>query len=1215
MPALPDNLWMEFLNFHYCCNLPLSTTNTCFLNTFVYNSDFNPKMIKELLCEIFYRENKLRYILIAECPDYSRYQGMPEPNYYCLEEFSVVFYPKCFSVNSCPNTQKLHVIMRDDMLPRMRYRKALPEDNDDIIDIADKDRPDLKEELGEYYIAEELLANTKSLLIVAEINNVTAGFVWLSDNVNLLALLENYYLQSYGNLLKFNTRERFKEKILFVSTAQKRPLEKLFTTEIINQIYKYVGEISNIENVSNLSLCSHKVESNEGDIVVINEKRFQRQLVLKKWEEFNEKIKSSDYYVQLRRRQFGFYYNIPNGQHYAPFDANSNVFVIHLFGLKSPHDHRRIFRFLSSGFAAFPDKDYCLFSINVANHITPTLFEILKYFISVARRPDCLIDEHLFITHRSAVYGDISLFPVTPDDVKPIKKLILEESSEGRFSSQQKARSGISTTDDRFSFKSHLSERSGSYMEISANQHDLDHVTDILKHIFEDPFSEYAGYTIRCGDSSRPKQDNTIVGFVIVRPFHLNYYLRKHFHIYGEDEFQNFLKAEVIILKIHPFFHFQSDLIFRELSRQTCYRCFYYFRPTDHYYLSNDLVASMQPLEPRRVKRIWFNYLKSAPKSSRSDDRLHLNIDILHDKVAVFIHNLRPCVNFGNQMNIVILGFNDICKAFLRLMIFTWHHFSDHKLATINCSPQLNITVICGPGIMEADYENAFKCKTCSKENSKNCWIDFYNSDDFITDVCERMDLRAWIKFVNGKIAAIDTEEQLITMKTGCEIYYETLLLMCGTEFGENIFQNRTPPPNYCHINNRFDKIIFYHKLDILLNDLHGNATKSLIVYGSHVKTFEFINFLLKHGVKAEEIHLVVPYSVEERKMDLRLNNSAKDDRIMGILREMIEDLGVQIYDQMNLSDYTLYDDNGNLREIKFKKFLSNEQVTMECDLFISFEEVLIAGPLIKIFQKSGINTQDNFVLVNDKYQTSAPNIYAMGNFIKHEVEPNHQYRFVSSQEAAEKIIQSLDLMGDQKNIFNVDEKFSRPSYFQAQLPMDFFLVKVTIPKRYLANHLDNEYSFPMVTYYDEDFSRVKLNEHGVVEEIVIVTKKKLNFDFLKFFCGCHELLLNNMKSRWYLKDIRNFLDFFQEHWTEVLMHKNFNDLRIINKIIITDVAKEIMKKNLDRNGRLKLFYNFGKTIGLNRQLEYTFLEFLREHREDFYTEVALPEDFPNIKI
>ncbi|XP_065369067.1 cilia- and flagella-associated protein 61-like [Calliphora vicina] len=1219
IPALPDDLWLDFLNFHYCYNLPLNPTNTCFLNKFVFNNSYNPEMIKQLLCEIFYRENKLRYIVVAECPDYRRYPEKDNQNYSCLEAFSMIFYPKCFSVISCANTQKIHVIMRDSVLPQMRYRKALPEDNDDIVDVIDHDRPDLKEQLGEYYIAEELLSDAKSLLIVTEINNITAGFIWLNDNIRLLPLLENYNLQAFGNLLKFNTQERFKEKLLYVTTAKKRPLEKLFTTESVNQIYKGVGEITNMENISNLSICSHRIESHEGRIVAVNEKRFMRELILKRWEELNEQIKSYDYYVQLRRRQFGFYYNIPDGQTHASYDSRSNVFVIQLFGLVGSHDPRRIFRFLLTAFAAFPNKDYCLLSISVANHMTLALFEMLKYFIRVTPRPDCRIDEQLFITHRSAVYGDISVFPLRPQDVDDIKTILKEESSNSYTFPKRTARSRISTIADRISFKSYLSQRSDSYEELTANQYDLQQVSDILKSIFKDPFSVYKCFTIRCGDSTRSEDDNKLVGFVIVRPFHLSYYLRKHYHVNNGDEFQNFFKAELVILKLHHFFCFQADLIFHELARQTNYYYFYYFRSTDRNYLSNDLVASMQPLEPRRIQKLWFNILgkdfKAEISPSASDinkKMIMINTDLLNDHFAVFTHNLRPSINFGNSTNIVILGFTDICKAFLRLMIFSWHNLSKNSQATTNCLPQLNITVICSPGIMEADHEHAFKCKTCSKDRAETCWVNFKNSDAFIRDVCERMDVRTWIRFVSGKIKTINTENQLIKVESECEIYYEILLIMCATEFGvpERIFKDAATPPNYSHINNRFDKILFYHKLQILCNDLPKNLKKSIIVYGNHVRAFEFINFLLKHDIKGREIHLVMPYLMDNLQMGLMLNNSAQDTGIETVLREMLEDLEVQIYEDMILNAYSLHDDDENLKDISFKKYLGNEKLTLECDMFVSFYEVFLPGPLLEIFKNADIDTDHNFVLVNENYQTSEPNIYAMGNFIKHTTEPNHQYRFVSTEEAAEKIINILDLIDTKENAPRLEKKFSKPSYFQAQLPMDYLFIKVTTPKRYLANHLDNEYGFPLVTYNEGDFSRVRLNEHGMVEEIVVVTQKKINFDFLKFFCGRHELLLNNLKSRWYLKDIVNFVDFFQEPWTELLMHEQFENLRLINKLLIMDTAKEILKKDIDRNNRRKLMYSYCQDLGITSQVEYALLEFLRDHREDFYTDIALPEDF-----
>lgn len=71
-----------------------------------------------------------------------------------------------------------------------------------------------------------------------------------------------------------------------------------------------------------------------------------------------------------------------------------------------------------------------------------------------------------------------------------------------------------------------------------------------------------------------------------------------------------------------------------------------------------------------------------------------------------------------------------------------------------------------------------------------------------------------------------------------------------------------------------------------------------------------------------------------------------------------------------------------------------------------------------------------------------------------------------------------------------LDEKFSQPNFFQANLPMDYRFTKIVTPKRYMAHHLSNEFKSVMTTYQSYDFCRIRLNLHNYVEEIVVVTKK-----------------------------------------------------------------------------------------------------------------------------
>lgn len=97
----------------------------------------------------------------------------------------------------------------------------------------------------------------------------------------------------------------------------------------------------------------------------------------------------------------------------------------------------------------------------------------------------------------------------------------------------------------------------------------------------------------------------------------------------------------------------------------------------------------MQPLEPRHIKKLWFSKYPGEslkPSSSptapmpqttfqtMSTNDVHFHpIDFFHDHYAAYQNNLCHSAYYGHTMNIVILGFSDICKAFLRLLLFSWN--------------------------------------------------------------------------------------------------------------------------------------------------------------------------------------------------------------------------------------------------------------------------------------------------------------------------------------------------------------------------------------------------------------------------------------------------------------------------------------------------------------------------------------------------------------
>uniref|UniRef100_A0A1A9X2Z7 Uncharacterized protein n=1 Tax=Glossina brevipalpis TaxID=37001 RepID=A0A1A9X2Z7_9MUSC len=451
----------------------------------------------------------------------------------------------------------------------------------------------------------------------------------------------------------------------------------------------------------------------------------------------------------------------------------------------------------------------------------------------------------------------------------------------------------------------------------------------------------------------------------------------------------------------------------------------------------------------------------------------------------------------------------------------------------------------------------------------------------------------------------------MLTLEKNCDVYYETLLLMCETDFEMPdvlAVYERKKPANYIQINNRFDKIMAYHKLRAL-HDLPPDMQRKVVVYGAHIRTFEFINFLITHGLKGKEVILVAPYSKAAARERLTLNNCAVDINIEHVLKEMVEDLGVKIHDQMYLEDFEMHSDNSTLKSVKFKGLHSDAELDIDCDLFVCFEDRYLSKQNAEMLEASGLDMDSGQVLVNDQFQTSDPSVYALGKFIKHTVPPNHQYIFINPKEAVTKLMVHLGWNSEPKEI---EEKFSMPVYFQAQLPMDYYIAKVITPKRYLARHLDNQYGFRMNTYQNKEFCRVRLNNLGYVEEIVVVTQKFQDFDFLKYFCGRHELLLNNLKARWYLQDIPSFVNFFQEPWVELIMNENFKKLQDYNKQLIKPVVEEVMNLSISREQRLKVMQNYANDLGITARLEEAVLLFLQEHRDDFHTDFALPQDFPN---
>lgn len=105
-----------------------------------------------------------------------------------------------------PNTssvQSLYICARQHFLPKYKIRRAVEEDNDDIVPMIDKYSSLIKEMYGEFYIAELLTKyDTGRHIIVAEYNEEAVAVMILNDEVNYDLLNDNFELVPYNGLRK-----------------------------------------------------------------------------------------------------------------------------------------------------------------------------------------------------------------------------------------------------------------------------------------------------------------------------------------------------------------------------------------------------------------------------------------------------------------------------------------------------------------------------------------------------------------------------------------------------------------------------------------------------------------------------------------------------------------------------------------------------------------------------------------------------------------------------------------------------------------------------------------------------------------------------------------------------------------------------------------------------------------------------------------------------
>ncbi|XP_037715986.1 cilia- and flagella-associated protein 61 isoform X2 [Drosophila subpulchrella] len=1054
-------------------------------------------------------------------------------------------------------------------MPVISFRKALPEDNDDIVEMIDSEDPELRKKHGDFYIAEHLLnvdgSEEDDKIIIAEFeeeiaDNVKgAGLMWLSDSIDIENLATNFHLERLGNLARYTPGIKHARVHFDVLSVEQRSFKELYSKSQMEVIYK--------TRESKINQDGQNGQDGQDEA---------KNVLFRKYKHIYDELRKANYYMKACQDKLEIAFDLPPGEHshsesrLQHLGKASNGFLLKMFQLHPLVRFEYTYYCLSAMFSAFPDHDYCVTMVPATVSTSPCQRELLRFFLPVAHRPSSSVSENMFVAHRSTLFGELRVQRFERQEIDDVRTII---SSQGRKRD--------TFLDDELGDGNILDEYTQEVLGI---------FDDIIDEILEDPMTDLTCFTIRCGQSKK-HTDCPLVGFLILSPFLIYDDFSKVFMMPRDQFSLMHNRGEIVMFRLHPFFQMWCNPILRTVALYDNYRELYYMNFFNGISLPNDLMYNMMPVEPRRMKKNLFHYKCFSFKRRVSKASRTSTVDICISRLRLFCHNLQPTMHMGGKNSLVIVGVSHTSLAFLRTVIFAWNSKDLINYKKYNCLPMVDITVIVGHGVMESAYDSEFSCSYCA--NGRNCYVDTGNLNPFVRDVMQRMDVRHWVRFVPGVLKSIKRQEKIVELMDGCKLYYEKLVLMAATRFGfqDKEFRGHPMPINYVVNNHRLDRIIFYHKVREMVESM---TNFNIIVYGYTLCAYECLHFLVTHGCNAQNITYVqphVPAVMEE------LGNPEVDSRLDPIILEMVADLGITVHLSTNYSQLILCQENMYIEQVEFITHPSRKKVLLDCDLFVNYNGNTISTTLENVLSNAGIELSDRKIVVNARYCTNDRNIYAAGRNVLMLPKPNFQYTFTSPQEMAEKLAYELNMIK-----IVMQSRYSRPFMFTGILPMGYQIIKFTQPKPMLIGQLPIDFSESMTTYENGDFCRIRLNRKLIVIEIVCVTKRPKRLYFMEYFCGKHAMLLNDLRGRFQSGWVRNFLDFFQQPWTELLMHDRFEDLQLKNRRLL--LAMLLMNNKDANNARSSL------ESTQRQRLEENVIDFVRTYRKDFTHEFALPEDW-----
>ncbi|KAF9420751.1 hypothetical protein HW555_003099 [Spodoptera exigua] len=1168
LPAVHPGAWEEYVWAKYKAP-EMNARNTLFIHLLCWNAEYGRDLVDTMLKSVFMHDAYVTYIALIKsvisCPVLIPGQTRSEASFR-----RVTVIERGISGEMLP---ALCVADRSEVCPRLRIRRAVEEDNDDLVPILEQHSDKLRSLYGDFYISELISRHPESerVIIVCEHSELAVGMMCLNTQINYESLEENFVLTPFGGLRKLVIGQKYTAPKVIESTCSllhephytdssiklKDPKDKSRVTWVFedgqfNPFRKTtkMNKTAEVKRESNPELTEelplHQLhildlfddedeEEFEFDIVNIDTDllrvpEFIRydafggpaeniMNLIDGPPEFNKEKKPEGSKRTMSSNSTSSYKVEP-----TRFQGEPNAFLLELFAMHPAYDQRYGFDMLEAAFELFPNRDYCVMCIptNTAS------FPLLEHFTLVTPYGVRMkyINDSLYVAHVNSVRGKLSVRPFEASDLKPLKGIL-------------------------------------EYAPRKDNLIDL-FKSSLSSHVMQ-------GFTLL--------SENQPMGAVVVGPLEDGTAIRIQYELEPEPR-KTGTDGTILAGVMSPAFEPHARWFMRELLRHSTYTTLFWictlFSKGGFCRKLMSLAGHMNPVHPRQ----------SVLNISGNKDLEKIYKD-LACPFALWVLELPltslPKVYVSNR--IVVVGASRTGLAFLETLLMG----PTSQYLTFS-----NVTLISEHGLPTV--------VDCLKAADICVPRDGRYSDRYLKSV----PFYYYLDVMCGVMVKIDRKRKCIHLKDCGTKYYDELVLTCGQQFqhpdylkeslglvkevakgkpcdrmlldNPNYRPETVPmppkmPENVFLINSLFEANICLRKLMRMISDpkKYGeplSKTNQVVVYGDCIEAYSCLAALLELGLQPELIVFVEPFPSNEEPAPIRVNCFNDETCHLAAWHQI-----------------------GNRVE-SLELMAPLISISLRCFALFYYGLRAINLHAFKAINESGL-VYDGGLVVSPTFETNDPSIYGAGTCVRYSrrlyagqsMHKNHYSEDVGEALARLFLLKldpfmvgdpekretpadllprysscglgfkstvsrtcslSRSMMTSQFRKWQPVMKFESPIVHYAIFPGPLYYLKLRSPGKEVPMAIQQclpRQGHTLTTDKCGNYFRLHLNVLHVVDAVTCLSYKPFCPEILQQLYGKHEAFFNKLFIRFQKKEISDFYEFFTQPWMSALYQESFRDL------------------------------------------------------------------------